>query len=206
MQSIKHNCHNGLGRLRSDSLHSKCSWIYSSHGFCFADKESRLFRVCGFCRGMPMRWTAWTLCLLAGCWQPLRTDSRLRVDGPVNVSATIEPKNNASPLQEMAVPGYGSQGPKIALIDVDGLLLNQNLTGPYSAGDNPVDLFKERLDAAANDPCVCAVVVRINSPGGAVTAVDIMWQELQAFRMHCSKPIVTCLMDLGTSGGYYLAT
>src|SRR5262249_55030295 len=56
------------------------------------------------------------------------------------------------------------------------------------------------------DPCVCAVVVRINSPGGAVTAVDIMWQELQAFRMHCSKPIVTCLMDLGTSGGYYLAT
>jgi protease-4 len=89
---------------------------------------------------------------------------------------------------------------------VDGLLLNTNLTGPYSTGDNPLDLFREKLDAAAADPCVVALVLRINSPGGSVTATDIMWSELQSFREKTRRPVVACLMDLGTGGAYYLAT
>jgi protease-4 len=91
-------------------------------------------------------------------------------------------------------------------VDVDGLLLNLNLTGPYSAGENPVDLFQEKLDVAAADPCVCALVVRINSPGGAVAATDMMWRELQAWRCKTRRPVVACLMDLATGGAYYLAT
>jgi len=84
--------------------------------------------------------------------------------------------------------------------------VNTNITGPYATGDNPVDVFREKLDAAAADPCVCAVVVRINSPGGAAAATDMMWQELQQFRAHTRRPVVACLMDLGTGGAYYLAT
>src|SRR5262249_1691854 len=94
----------------------------------------------------------------------------------------------------------------VDIVDVDGLLLNTNLAGPYSSGDNPVDLFREKLDAAAADQCAVALVVRINSPGGAVTATDIMWHELWRFREKTQRPVVACLMDLGTSGAYYLAT
>jgi protease-4 len=100
----------------------------------------------------------------------------------------------------------GLGGPKVAIVDVDGLLLNENVTGLYAAGDNPVDLFREKLDAVAADPQVCAVVLRINSPGGAVTATDVMWRELQAFRARTERPVVACLMDLGCGGAYYLAT
>src|SRR5205814_8036983 len=53
---------------------------------------------------------------------------------------------------------------------------------------------------------VCAVVVRINSPGGGAAASDMMWRELYAFREKTGRPVVACLMDLGTSGAYYLAT
>src|SRR4051812_13529305 len=145
-----------------------------------------------------------------GCLHPPRTDSRLTVDNAVKlrVTAELEPKNNTGPLVEMPVAGHPCPpgAAKVAIVDVDGLLLNQNLTGPYSAGENPVDLFREKLDAAAADPAVCAVVLRINSPGGAVTATDVMWRELRSFRTRTGCPVVACLMDLGCGGAYYLAS
>jgi protease-4 len=153
----------------------------------------------------------WALLLsTAGCLRTFRTEDRVHIDGPVVIQATAElqPKNNTGRLVEMPVAGQPAcaGGPKVAVVDVDGLLLNLNLTGPYSSGENPVDLFREKLDRAAADPNVCAVVVRINSPGGAVTATDIMWRDLQAFRARTQRPVVACLMDLGCAGGYYLAT
>ena len=95
---------------------------------------------------------------------------------------------------------------KVAVIDVEGMILNARTSGVlFGGGDNPVALFRERLDAAADDPRVKAVVVRINSPGGAVTASDIMYRDLCNFRKHTGKPVVACMMDVAASGGYYLA-
>jgi protease-4 len=144
----------------------------------------------------------------SGCLRPIQTDSRLTLSGPINtrIAAELEARNAATPVVAMPVESAHPGEPKIAIIDVDGLLLNDNQTGPMSAGENPVDLFRERLDAAAADPCVCSVVVRINSPGGSVTATDIMWRDLLAFRARTHLPVVACLMDLGCGGGYYLAT
>jgi protease-4 len=94
---------------------------------------------------------------------------------------------------------------KIALIDVEGVIVNARTGGLFSSGDNPVSLFRERLDAAALDKHVKAVVLRINSPGGGVTASDIMYRELINFREETGKPVVACMMDVAASGGYYLA-
>ncbi|MBX6314643.1 MAG: S49 family peptidase, partial [Isosphaeraceae bacterium] len=99
----------------------------------------------------------------------------------------------------------GPGGPRVGLVEVDGLILNQNRTGPYAAGENPVAAFREKLEAAAADSRVRAVVVRINSPGGSVTACDILAEELRRFRQATGRPVVCCLMDLGTAGAYYLA-
>jgi protease-4 len=49
-------------------------------------------------------------------------------------------------------------------------------------------------------------VLRLNSPGGSVTATDIMWRDLQNFKVRCQIPVIACLMDVGTGGAYYLAT
>jgi protease IV len=94
---------------------------------------------------------------------------------------------------------------KIAIIDVDGLILNARSSGLLGSGENPLAVFHERLEAAANDPRVKAVVLRINSPGGAVTASDIMYHEVLEFRRRTGKPVVACMMDIAASGGYYLA-
>jgi protease-4 len=94
---------------------------------------------------------------------------------------------------------------KIAIINVDGMILNMRSSGLLGSGENPVSLFRERLDAAAKDPHVKAVVLRINSPGGAVTASDIMYHDVLQFREKTGKPIVACFMDVAASGAYYLA-
>ena len=73
-------------------------------------------------------------------------------------------------------------------------------------GENPVSKFREQLDAVACDHRVAAVVVRINSPGGGVTATDIMWHDLMEFKSRTQLPVIACLMDTGTGGAYYLAT
>jgi protease-4 len=83
--------------------------------------------------------------------------------------------------------------------------MNARNSSLLDSGDNPVALFKEKLDAAAKDKRVKAVVLRINSPGGAVTASDIMYQELLHFREKTGKPVVACMMDVAASGAYYLA-
>lgn len=95
---------------------------------------------------------------------------------------------------------------RIAIVDVDGVISNfreQALLGP--PGENPVALFKEKLDKARRDGRVKAVVLRINSPGGGVTASDLMYEEVRRFKQLSRKPVVACMLDVATSGGYYLA-
>jgi protease IV len=94
---------------------------------------------------------------------------------------------------------------KVAVIDVEGIIMNARTSGLLGSGENPLSEFREKLDAAAEDPRVKAVVLRINSPGGAVTASDIMYQELLSFRHDTHKPVVACMMDVAASGAYYLA-
>jgi protease IV len=155
-----------------------------------------------------------TICLSFGCAQPLRVNAHADVDGNIkvdangNVKAELAPTPRLQPVKAMGLPNRppNPQGPVIAIVDVDGLLLNNDATGLGSFGENPVSVFRERLDSIECDPRVCAVVVRINTPGGSVTATDIMWRDLRAFRRRTNLPVVGCLMDVAAGGGYYLAT
>lgn len=94
---------------------------------------------------------------------------------------------------------------KILVLDVDGVLMNQQKSSFMRSGDNPVSTFIEKLDKAADDENVKAVVLRINSPGGSVAATDAMYHNLQKFKRKTKVPVVACMLDLACSGGYYLA-
>jgi len=153
------------------------------------------------------------LMALGGC-SPIRAvataDVGARVEGNINanVNAHLPPVQSDHPVMPLALPREADDphARRIAVVDVDGLLVNDDLTGLGSMGDNPVSLFRERLDAVAADKRVAAVVVRINSHGGGVTACDIMRHDLRTFAERTQLPIVACIMDVGTGGAYYLAT
>jgi protease-4 len=154
---------------------------------------------------------SFVLATLLGCGQPLRivTDNRVAIPGPVqaNVIAQVSPATDDGPVVPMCVAGSADCGcGTVALVDVDGFIVNTNVSGPYSDGENPVGSFVEKLDAVACNPNVAAVVVRINSPGGGVAASQMMRAELESFRQRTGLPVVACLMDVGAGGAYYLAT
>ncbi len=142
--------------------------------------------------------------IVAGC----KLMPSVTVNTQGRIQADIPPVLDRGPMLRMPVDGakFDPDAPTIALIDVDGLLLNFNFTGFGTFAENPVSLFREKLDAAASDNCVRGVVLRINTPGGGVTATDVMWHELQNFRARTGLPVVACLMDTAAGGGYYLAS
>jgi protease-4 len=144
----------------------------------------------------------------SGCELPVvKTRSDVCLNGRTDVVAVMPPDADHGPLCEMPVVPLptGCNG-KIALIDVDGLLVNEERTGLFSLGQNPVGIFREKLDYVATRPGFCGVVLRINTPGGGVTAVDMMTRELISFKQRTGLPVVALLMDVGAGGGYYLAT
>ncbi|MBY0460581.1 MAG: S49 family peptidase [Gemmataceae bacterium] len=126
------------------------------------------------------------------------------------VAGSVETRLDAPPVSTSAGPVkpvvVQNGGARVALIDVDGLILNTPFVGPLSVGENPVALFREKLDAVACDPCVRAVVLRVNSPGGGVAACIAMRRDLERFKACTRLPVVACLMDTATGGAYYLAS
>src|SRR5512132_348587 len=86
-------------------------------------------------------------------------------------SFLITPVQNTNELNEVTVhEGRGWSPGKIAIIDVEGMIANVKSGGFLQPTENNVSLFTQELEHAAADPQVKAVVLRVNSPGGTVTA------------------------------------
>ena len=127
-----------------------------------------------------------------------------RIVGPVETRLDVPPVSVSAGYVQPVVVQSGA--PRVAILDVDGLILNSPFVGPLSVGENPVGLFREKLEAIAADPCVKAVVLRINSPGGGVAACISMRHDLERFKERTRLPVVACLMDTAAGGAYYLAS
>jgi protease-4 len=65
--------------------------------------------------------------------------------------------------------------------------------------------FDRWMEQAQADKSVKAVVLEVNSPGGEVTASDMIHQRIQKFRTESKKPVVVSMGSLATSGGYYVS-
>jgi protease-4 len=109
------------------------------------------------------------------------------------------------PLREKTVEGSGAA--KILLMDLSGVISEEP---PVSLGssDPHVSLLarvREELRKAEEDERVRALILRINSPGGTATASDILYREIRAFKERRKIPVVATIMDVGASGGYYVA-
>jgi protease IV len=108
-------------------------------------------------------------------------------------------------LRETVVEG--KRGPKIALIDIEGVL--SEVEKPTRFGlreeESPVARVRAQLDKAAKDRAVKAVILRIHSPGGTATASEIIYGEIQRFKAKKPVPVVAQLVGIATSGAYYAA-
>jgi protease-4 len=86
---------------------------------------------------------------------------------------------------------------KIAIIRIEGPLLTSE------------GYVKRQIDRVIEDEDVKAVVLRVNSPGGLVSATDDLYHQLLEMRKSRGKdqdvPIVVSMGGIAASGGYYLS-
>ncbi len=109
------------------------------------------------------------------------------------------------PLEEKVLEGEGK--PKILLVDLDGVISFKDETDGLKLKSRPskVSFFREALLKAEADSDIAGVIVRINSPGGTVSASDTIYHEIMRFKEKRRIPVHAYIMELGASGGYYVA-
>lgn len=110
------------------------------------------------------------------------------------------------PLEEKILEGDGTG--KILLLDISGTVSEQEKNASLLGRTQPsmISLVRESLQKAEKDKRIVGLILRINSPGGTVTASDIIHHDLVAFKNRKQVPVVACIMGVGASGGYYIAT
>jgi protease-4 len=115
------------------------------------------------------------------------------------------PLGGLGELEERVV--LGTEGEKILLLDLDGVLSEEAGEGSFGLGsrESVVARVREQLERAREDGDVRALLLRIQSPGGSVTASDILYREVLRFKQETKRPVLAHCMGVCASGGYYVA-
>ncbi|WP_273973617.1 signal peptide peptidase SppA [Serratia ureilytica] len=108
---------------------------------------------------------------------------------------------NAISIYDYQPKPDANQGGKIAVVFANGAIMD----GPQTQGNVGGDTTAAELHQARLDPAVKAVVFRVNSPGGSVSASEVIRSELAAVRA-AGKPVVVSMGGMAASGGYWVST
>ncbi|HGM6744350.1 TPA: signal peptide peptidase SppA [Serratia marcescens] len=108
---------------------------------------------------------------------------------------------NAISIYDYQPKPDANQGGKIAVVFANGAIMD----GPQTPGNVGGDTTAAELRQARLDPAVKAVVFRVNSPGGSVSASEVIRSELAAVRA-AGKPVVVSMGGMAASGGYWVST
>ena len=87
----------------------------------------------------------------------------------------------------------GGFGDKIAVVDLDGVILSPKTV-------------VEQLKKYADDDSIKAIILHVNSPGGGVAASEEICREVKRVRDEKKKRIVASIETVGASGAYYVAS
>jgi protease-4 len=138
-----------------------------------------------------MRYVNWSICLVflifTGC-----------------AFITIPLFAPMQPFEEKVLEGEGKA--KILLVDISGVITEEERSREITQRTSLVARIKEELQKAEGDGSVVGVIVRIDSPGGTVTATDTIYHELMEFKRQTGARVIASLTGLATSGGYYVAS
>jgi protease-4 len=100
-----------------------------------------------------------------------------------------------------------SNSPVIAVVNIFGTVMGgEGTENPFSQTNAALSgtVMKE-IRKASNDPNVKALIIRLNTPGGSVTAAEEISREINRFKEKTHKPVIAAMGDTAASAGYWLA-
>ncbi len=115
-------------------------------------------------------------------------------------SATAKGKTQ---IPETVVDGSGEN--KVVIIPIKGILSSESAEGLLFDKPSIVELVKQQLEQASGDALIKGVVLEVDSPGGGITASDVIYHEIVKFKAGTQKKVVVYMQDIAASGGYYIS-
>ncbi len=109
----------------------------------------------------------------------------------------------AGPLKEVTLEGEGNE--KVAVITISGVISDLPRERLLRTLPSLVQEVVTQLKRAEQDPAVKALLLKVNTPGGGVTASDMLYNEISTYKQRSGIKIVVAMMNLATSGGYYVS-
>ena len=107
--------------------------------------------------------------------------------------AAVAGSYQGEPMLERVIEP-GPRSAKIAVIGIQGVV-----------DEEMASLVARQVDRAAKDGHVVAVILRISSPGGGLTASDEVYHTVKTHLSDTGKPVVAAMGSVAASGGYYIA-
>jgi len=95
---------------------------------------------------------------------------------------------------------------KILVLNLKGFISSSFSTGVLKKEENLISQIYYRLQKASEDSQIKGVILRLDTPGGEVTASDIIYNEILNFKKKTNLPVVALMMGVAASGGYYAAS
>jgi protease-4 len=108
----------------------------------------------------------------------------------IGVVAFLATGHGSMLTEEVVREGPASQ--KIAVVNVEGIIRGSLAEEVYT-----------QLKAARRDTHVKGLIVRVNSPGGTISASDRIHEEIRKFRQEKGGPVIAFMQGVAASGGYY---
>jgi protease-4 len=126
----------------------------------------------------------------------------------ISITGCAAPKirlfpSQADPLKEFTLEGKSE--PKILVVPIRGIISNSPKEGFVSTRPSIVQEVVSQLRRAEEDEKIRAVILKIDSPGGSVTASDILYSEIAGFKNRTGAKVVVAMMGVAASGGYYIS-
>jgi protease-4 len=109
----------------------------------------------------------------------------------------------SDPLREVTLEGTADD--KILMIAIDGVITDSPRSRVMRTMPSMVQEIVSHLRLAEQDDQIKVVLLKIDTPGGTTTASDMLYHEIVAFKQRTGKQVVVSMMNLATSGGYYVA-
>jgi protease-4 len=109
----------------------------------------------------------------------------------------------ADPLREYTLAG--EEKGKVLVIPIRGTISDAPKRQFIITRPSMVQEVVSQLRKAEKDPEVKAIILKIDSPGGSVTASDILYNEIVAFKQKTKAKVVVAMMGVAASGGYYIS-
>ncbi|HNU74256.1 MAG: putative signal peptide peptidase SppA [Deltaproteobacteria bacterium ADurb.BinA179] len=119
------------------------------------------------------------------------------------VSVDLSSLTQIPPLEERVIREGSKE--KILVVEILGLIRTTGSRDTFIHRQGTVERLDNVIEKAKKDRDIRGVILKIDSPGGAYTASDLVFRKIREYKTSQNIPVVGCIVDQGTSGAYMAA-